>query len=113
MPVKITADVVRPDGTPVVAGTIKWQSADTTQSNGTQTVARAASGRFVLSIKGLPAGAYVGSINFEDITGTHASNQLPATFTITQGVTPTPRPTPTVSKTPKPPVDTCAGQIRI
>ena len=113
VPVKITADVVRPDGTPVVAGTIKWQSADTTQSNGTQTVARAASGRFVLSIKGLPAGTYVGFVNFEDITGTHASNQLPATFTITQGVTPTPTPTPTVSKTPKPPVDTCAGQIRI
>jgi len=38
---------------------------------------------------------------------------LPVTFTITQGVTPTPTPTPTVSKTPKPPVDTCAGQIRI
>ncbi len=112
-PVKVTADVNRPDGTPVVAGTIKWQSADSTLPNGVQTVARAASGRFVLSITGLPAGTYVGSINFVDITGTHASNQLPMTFTIAQGVTPTPTPKPTISKTPKPPTDGCAGQIRI
>ncbi len=112
-PVKVTADVNRPDGTPVVAGTIKWQSADSTLPNGVQTVARAASGRFVLSITGLPAGTYVGSINFVDITGTHASNQLPMTFTIAQGATPTPTPKPTISKTPKPPTDGCAGQIRI
>ena len=112
-PVKVTTDVYRPDGTPVVAGTIKWQSADSTQPNGTQSVARAASGRFVLSITGLPAGTYVGSINFVDITGTHASNQLPMTFTVTQGATPTPTPTPSVTKTPKPPSDPCAGQIRI
>ena len=114
-PVKVTVDVTRPDGTPVVAGTINFQSADSTLPNGTQDVARAASGRFVLSIAGLPAGSYVGAVNFVDVTGTHAANQLPVTFTITQGATPTPKPTPTPnpSKTPKPPVDSCKGQIRI
>jgi hypothetical protein len=111
VPVKVTVDVTRPDGSPVVAGTVNFQSADSTLANGIQDVARASSGRFVLSISGLVAGSYVGSINFVDITGTHAANQLPISFTVTQGLTPTPKPTPT--KTPKPPVDSCAGQIRI
>jgi GH25 family lysozyme M1 (1,4-beta-N-acetylmuramidase) len=110
-PVKVTVDVTRPDGSPVVAGTVNFVNADSTLSSGTQSVARAASGRFVLSITGLPAGNYIGAVNFEDVTGTHAANQLPITFTVTQGPTPTPKPTP--SKTPKPPVDSCAGQIRI
>jgi hypothetical protein len=110
-PVKVTVDVTRPDGSPVVAGTVNFVNADSTLPSGTQSVARAASGRFVLSITGLPAGSYVGAVNFEDVTGTHAPNQLPITFTVTQGPTPTPKPTP--SKTPKPPVDSCAGQIRI
>jgi GH25 family lysozyme M1 (1,4-beta-N-acetylmuramidase) len=110
-PVKVTVDVTRPDGSPVVAGTVNFVNADSTLSSGTQSVARAASGRFVLSITGLPAGSYVGAVNFEDVTGTHAPNQLPITFTVTQGPTPTPKPTPT--PTPKPPVDSCAGQIRI
>ena len=110
-PVKVTVDVTRPDGTPVVAGTINFVSADSTLPNGTQVVARAATGRFVLNISSLPAGSYVGSVNFVDVSGTHAANQLPITFTIVQGATPTPKPTPT--KVPKPPVDSCAGQIRI
>jgi GH25 family lysozyme M1 (1,4-beta-N-acetylmuramidase) len=109
--VKVTVDVNRPDGSPVVAGTVNFVNADSTLSSGTQSVARAASGRFVLSIAGLQAGTYVGAVNFEDVTGTHAPNQLPITFNVTQGPTPTPKPTP--SKTPKPPVDSCAGQIRI
>jgi GH25 family lysozyme M1 (1,4-beta-N-acetylmuramidase) len=110
-PLKVTVDVMRPDGTPVVAGTVNWQSADSTQPLGVQTVTRSATGRFILNVKGLAAGSYVGVVNFVDISGTHAANQLPITFTIVQGATPTPTPTPT--KTPKPPVDTCAGQIRI
>lgn len=109
--VKVTVDVTRPDGSPVVAGTVNFVNADSTISSGVQSVARAASGRFVLSITGLPAGSYVGAVNFVDVTGTHAANQLPITFTVTQGPTPTPKPTPT--KTPKPPADSCAGQIRI
>ena len=109
--VKVTVDVTRPDGSPVVAGTVNFQNADSTQTSGVQSVARAASGRFILSITGLTAGSYVGAVNFVDVTGTHASNQLPVTFAVTQGPTPTPKPTPT--KTPKPPVDSCAGQIRI
>ncbi len=112
-PVKVTVDVVRPDGTPVVAGTVNFVNADSTMSSGTQTVARSASGRYVLSINGLAAGSYVGAINFVDVTGTHAPNQLPITFTVTQGPTPTPKPTPTTTPTKKPPVDSCAGQIRI
>jgi len=111
--VKITVDVMRPDGSPVVAGTVNFLSADSTLSSGTQSVARAASGRFVLSITGLPAGSYVGAVNFVDVTGTHAANQLPITFTVTQGPTPTPKPTPTTTPTKRPPVDSCAGQIRI
>ena len=112
--VKVTIDVTRPDGSPVVAGTVNWQSADSTQTNGVQSVTRAASGRFVLTITGLSAGSYVGAVNFVDITGTHASNQLPITFAVTQGPTPTPKPTqPSSTKPPKPPVDSCAGQIRI
>jgi len=109
--VMVTVDVTRPDGSPVVAGTVNFQNADSTLSSGAQSVARAASGRFVLSITGLTAGSYVGVVNFVDVTGTHATNQLPVTFTVTQGPAPTPKPTP--SKTPKPPVDSCAGQIRI
>jgi GH25 family lysozyme M1 (1,4-beta-N-acetylmuramidase) len=112
-PVTITVDVTRPDGSPVVAGTINFQSADSTQPNGTQSVTRAATGRFILSITGLAAGNYVGAVNFLDITGTHAANQIPITFSLTQGATPTPTPTPTATKSPKPPVDSCAGQIRI
>lgn len=112
-PVTITVDVTRPDGSPVVAGTINFQSADSTQLNGTQSVTRAATGRFILSITGLAAGNYVGAVNFLDITGTHAANQIPITFSLTQGATPTPTPIPTATKSPKPPVDSCAGQIRI
>lgn len=111
--VKVTVDVTRPDGSPVVAGTVNFVNADSTISSGIQDVARAASGRFVLSIKGLAAGNYVGAINFVDVTGTHAANQLPISFTVTQGPTPTPTPTPSTTPTKKPPVDSCAGQIRI
>ena len=81
--------------------------------NGVQTVARAASGRWVLTIKGLPAGTFVGGLNFTDITGTHAANQIPVSFTVSQGPTPSPTPSPTKTATPKPPTDGCAGQIRI
>lgn len=112
-PVKITVDVTRPDGSPVVAGTVNFVNADSTVPNGNQSVNRAASGRFVLSITGLPAGSFVGSVNFVDVTGTHAATQLPITFTITQGPTPTPTPTTKPTPTKRPPTDSCVGQIRI
>jgi hypothetical protein len=56
----------------------------------TQTVTRAASGLWTLSIKGLLPATWVGSIQFTDQTKTHAATELPVTFELLQGVEPTP-----------------------
>jgi hypothetical protein len=106
--------VNRPDSTPVVTGTVRFtfDPSSTSKPKLTQTVTRAASGLWTLAIKGFTAGSWTGSIVFTDQTNTHASTQLPVTFTLPQGVAPTPSPTPTKSATPTPATDGCKNQIK-
>ena len=104
--------VNRPDGSPVVTGTVRFAfdplAVDPPKL--TQTVTRAASGLWTLSITGFTVGNWVGSIQFSDQTKTHAATQLPVTFDLLQGVAPTPKPT--KSATPKPVTDGCKYQIK-
>lgn len=104
-------DAVRPNGTPVVTGSVRFVSADSLVKVGVQDVIRSASGRWTLKISALTAGTYVGFIEYFDESQTHASSVMPVMFEVTQGPTPTPKPSPTKKPAPKP-VDTCAGQIR-
>jgi GH25 family lysozyme M1 (1,4-beta-N-acetylmuramidase) len=104
--------VNRPDGSPVVTGTVRFafDPLAVNKPKLTQTVTRAASGLWTLSITGFTAGSWVGSIQFSDQTKTHAISQLPVSFDLLQGVAPTPKPT--QSAAPKPPIDGCKNQIR-
>jgi hypothetical protein len=104
--------VNRPDGSPVVTGTVRFvfDPGAVNKPTLTQTVTRAASGLWTLSITGFTVGSWAGSIEFSDQTKTHATTQLPVTFNLLQGVAPTPKPT--KSDTPKPAVDGCKNQIR-
>jgi GH25 family lysozyme M1 (1,4-beta-N-acetylmuramidase) len=120
-PVLFYVNVVRPDATPVVTGTVAYAPASTLMASGIQTVTRNSSGSWIISLRNLPAGNYVGAINFTDPTGTEAAAQTPVLFTVTQAPTPSATPTPTKPSTPSPtpvpkpkplPVDSCAGQIR-
>ena len=104
-------DAVRPNGTPVVTGSVRFISADSLMKAGVQDVIRSASGRWTLKISGLQAGNYVGFIEYFDESNTHSSADMPVMFEVTQGPTPLPKPSP--SKKPvMQPVDACAGQIR-
>jgi hypothetical protein len=104
-------DAVRPNGTPVVTGSVRFISADSLVKTGVQDVIRSASGRWTLKVSGLQAGTYVGFVEYFDESNTHSSVEMPIMFEVTQGSTPTPKPSPTKKPTPKP-VDACAGQIR-
>jgi GH25 family lysozyme M1 (1,4-beta-N-acetylmuramidase) len=111
-PVTFAIGVNRPDGSPAVTGTVRF-AFDPLSSNKpklTQTVTRAASGLWTLSITGFTAGNWAGSIQFSDQTKTHAASQLPVNFELLQGVAPTPKPT--KSATPKPATDGCKNQIK-
>ena len=110
--VTFSIGVNRPDGSPAVTGTVRF-AFDSLSSNKpklTQTVTRAASGLWTLSIKGFTAGSWAGSIQFSDQTKTHAASQQPVNFELLQGVAPTPKPT--KSATPKPATDGCKNQIK-
>ncbi len=122
-PVLFYVSVVRPNSTPVVTGTVTYQSASTLMSSGVQSITRNSSGSWLIKITNMPAGNYVGTINFTDPTGTEAAAQYPVVFTVTPAPTPSATPSPTGTKPaspsptpipkPKPtPVDSCAGQIR-
>ena len=113
-PLIVTVDVLRPDGTPVVTGTVRFKSLDDAMTIGTQTVKRAATGRWTITVNSLVAGDYLGVVYFTDQSGTHAATELPIEFNVSQAPTPTstPTPLPTPTKTKTPPVDSCAGQIR-
>lgn len=106
-------DAVRPDGTPVVTGSVRFVSADSLVKSGVQDVIRSASGRWTLKISGLQAGNYVGFVEYFDESNTHASSLIPVMFEVTQGPISTPSPSPSPTKKPAPqPVDACTGQIR-
>ncbi len=122
-PVLFYVTVVRPDATPVVTGTVTFTPASSLMKVGIQSVMRNSSGSWLVSLKKVPPGNYVGAINFTDPTGTEAAAQIPTVFTVaaapTSSPAPTPtstgptKPSPTSSPKPKPiPVDSCAGQIR-
>jgi GH25 family lysozyme M1 (1,4-beta-N-acetylmuramidase) len=104
--------VNRPDGSPAVTGTVRFafDPLAVNKPKLTQTVTRAASGLWTLSITGFTAGSWAGSIEFSDQTKTHAATKLPVTFELLQGVAPTPKPT--KSATPKPATDGCKYQIK-
>lgn len=112
--VTFSVGVNRPDGSPVVTGTVRFafDPLAIDKPKLTQTVTRAASGLWTLSVKGLTAGSWVGTIQFTDQTKTHAATELPVTFDLLQGAEPTPTPTPTKSATPRPVTDGCKNQIK-
>jgi GH25 family lysozyme M1 (1,4-beta-N-acetylmuramidase) len=112
--VTFSVGVNRPDGSPVVTGTVRFafDPLAIDKPKLTQKVTRAASGLWTLSVKGFTAGTWVGTIQFTDQTKTHAATELPVTFDLLQGVEPTPTPTPTKSATPRPVTDGCKNQIK-
>ena len=111
-PVVVNIEVFRSIGTPVVTGTVVFRPTDKNIKVKKQTPVRSASGRWELSIEGLPAGVTAGTLNYVDISKTHADNEIPFTINLMQGPElpkPTPTPKPTVSKKP---TDSCAKQIK-
>ena len=115
-PVTLEVDVTRPDGKPVVTGTVRFytNSDNPIEPKPVQTVVRSTSGSWKLTIKGMPAGTWTGRIGFKDATGTHAESRSPITFSILPGDPnlPTPTPKPTVTPTKKPTTDGCRNQIK-
>jgi hypothetical protein len=115
-PVTLDVDVTRPDGKPVVTGTVRFytNSDNPIEPKPVQTVVRSTSGSWKLTIKGIPAGTWTGRIGFKDATGTHAESRSPISLTISQGeaATPTPSPKPSVTPTKKPTTDGCRNQIK-
>jgi hypothetical protein len=111
-PVEVNVEVFRSIGTPVVTGTVIFRPIDTTIKIKSQSAVRAASGRWELSIEGLPAGITTGTLNYVDVSKTHADNESPLSITVAQGPE-LPKPTATPKPTTKPkPVDGCAKQIK-
>ena len=112
--VTFKVNVVRPDGSPVVTGSVKlvFDKAATPDVKPIQTILRETSGVWTLALKGVLAGTYSGKVLFQDVSGTHADSTFPVTFTVTQGPTPTAKPTPSVTPTKKPTTDGCRGQIK-
>jgi len=115
-PVSLEVDVTRPDGRPVVTGTVRFyvNSLTPISPKPKQTVVRATSGSWKLIIKGIPEGAWTGDIGFVDATGTHAKSKTPIEFVIGQAlpVSPTATPKPTSAPSKKPVTDGCKNQIK-
>jgi GH25 family lysozyme M1 (1,4-beta-N-acetylmuramidase) len=115
-PINLEVDVIRPDGRPVVTGTVRFyvDSKTPIEPKPVQTVVRSTSGSWKLSIKGVPAGIWSGNIGFKDATGTHADSRQPISFSITEGDTSTPSPSvkPSVTPSKKPTTDGCKNQIK-
>lgn len=115
-PVIFNVGVIRPTGTPVVTGTVKFIADEATQMPVTliQTAVRSSSGSWMLTVKNIPAGTWGGKVVYTDISGTHATSAAPVLFMLAPGPTPiaTPAPTPKPASTPKPKVDSCKNQIK-
>ena len=115
-PVSLEVDVIRPDGRPVVTGTVRFYVNSLTPiiPKPVQTVVRSTSGSWKLTIKGIPVGLWAGHIEFIDATGTHADSKAPIEFAIgeaTQGsLEPTPKPSAAATK--KATTDGCRNQIK-
>jgi hypothetical protein len=76
----------------------------------TQAVSRETSGRWKIAISGIPAGSWLGNVDFKDLSGTHSDILAPVAFTVEQG--PTPAPAPSKKPAPKPVFDSCRNQIK-
>ena len=115
-PVSLEVDVIRPDGRPVVTGTVRFYVNPLTPINPklVQTVVRSTSGSWKLSIKGIPAGSWAGHIGFVDATGTHANSKTPIEFAIGEAMqgSPAPTPKPSATATKKATTDGCRNQIK-
>ena len=115
-PVSLEVDVIRPDGRPVVTGTVRFYVNSLTPINPkpVQTVIRSTSGSWKLSIKGIPAGLWAGHIGFIDATGTHADSKAPIEFAIGEAIqgSPAPTPKPSATATKKATTDGCRNQIK-
>jgi GH25 family lysozyme M1 (1,4-beta-N-acetylmuramidase) len=115
-PVTLEVDVIRPDGRPVVTGTVRFYVNSLTPINPKpiQTVVRSTSGSWKLSVKGIPAGLWAGHIGFVDATGTHADSKTPIEFAIGEAIqgSATPTPKPSATATMKPTTDGCRNQIK-
>ena len=115
-PLVFSVNVMRPNGDPVVAGTVKFviDKSNPLTLPPVQSATRSSSGSWSLVVKEIPAGTWLGRIVYADSTGTHAKSLQQVSFTLAQG--PEPTPTPTVKPTPKPSstvkVDPCKYQIR-
>ena len=112
--VTFKVNVVRPSGSPVVTGSVKlvFDKATTPSTRPSQTIMRETSGVWTLALKGVPAGIYLGKVLYQDVSGTHAESTSEVTFEVTQGATPTPKPSPSITATKKPTTDGCRGQIK-
>ena len=111
-PVMVNVEVFRSIGTPVVTGTVVFRPLDPKIKVKKQTAERSASGRWELKLEGLPAGVTEGTLNYVDISKTHADNLLTLSINLMQGPelpAPTPTPKPTTTKKP---TDSCAKQIK-
>ena len=110
--VTISVDVKRPDSSPVVTGSVRYyfNSSNATIPKVIQTIARETSGSWKLTIAGIPAGTWLGSVGFKDASGTHAEVKTPLVITVEQG--PTPPPTHVKKPAAKPAVDGCKNQIK-
>jgi GH25 family lysozyme M1 (1,4-beta-N-acetylmuramidase) len=108
-------DVFRPTGAPVVTGTVRFYPNPSTPITPapTQFVERASSGSWKLSIKGIPAGTWIGEMGFTDATGTHADSRVPVQFVVADAVPepPAPSPTPKPSPTKKPSTGGCSNEL--
>ena len=108
-------DVFRPTGAPVVTGTVRFYPNPATPITPVpkQEVERSSSGSWKLSIKGIPAGTWVGEVGFTDATGTHADVRVPVQFVVGEAVPEplVPGPTPKPSPTKKPSTGGCVNEI--
>jgi len=112
--VTFSLQVLRPDSSPVVTGDVKFVSGrNPVQLKFTQSIVRSTSGLWKVALKTDMAGTWNGELRFEDPSGTHSVASTRVTFTVAQGITPSPSPSPKPEATPKPAnTDSCKNQIK-
>jgi GH25 family lysozyme M1 (1,4-beta-N-acetylmuramidase) len=112
-PLVVDVDVMRPTLDPVVTGSVKFvqDPANPMKVSLKQSALRATSGSWTLSVAGIPAGIWNGTIVYFDNSDTHATSSQPITVVIEQALT-TPTPKPTKKPVKKPAKDGCKGQIK-
>jgi len=112
-PLVVDVDVMRPSLAPVVTGSVKFvqDPANPMKVSLKQSALRATSGSWTLSVAGIPAGIWNGTIVYYDNSDTHATSSQPITVTIEQALT-TPKPKPTKKPVKQPTTDGCRNQIK-